>query len=176
MRKLMLSTILVLGLAAVLFGQQQSTVAFHFDYAYQTKDVPEIYSKLGIGLGVTGKIATTFPILSLTTGARYLYFPESNEVSSAGNVKHDSFDMLHLFLGVQLGRDSGPYFTLAECGDFGGKKARFGIEPGIGYLVWEGPGSTRVDFTLKYCMANLMGGEEDEADRQFIIFGMGYAF
>ena len=64
-----------------------------------------------------------------------------------------------------LGRDSGPYFTLAECGDFGGKKARFGIEPGIGYLVWEGPGSTRVDFTLKYCMANLMGGEEDEADR-----------
>ncbi|HQG47224.1 MAG TPA: hypothetical protein PLG50_16315, partial [bacterium] len=70
----------------------------------------------------------------------------------------------------------GPYLMVVETGDFTNSKTRFGMDAGVGYLVPNDQGRMKVDFSLKYCLVNLMGKEEGESVRSYLLFGMGFAF
>ncbi len=176
MRKSALTIILIFCLTTVLLAQQPSSIGANFAYAYRLQENPEIWSKIGISLGLTGRIAVGSPILMLTAGARYVYFPEGYEQTGSGLLRHDAYDLFTPFFGLQLGRASGPYLVVAETGDFGEKETRFGIDAGIGYQLWEGPARTKFDASLKYCLANLMGKDDGEKTRSYLLFSMGFAF
>jgi len=176
MRTLLAAVLLVCMMATLLLAQNQNTVTFNFDYAFRTKGEPVIPSKLGVGVDVTAKIATTFPAVMIAVGGRYLYFPESNKPGASGNFTLKSYDLVTPFLGLHLGKSRGPYLMVVETGDFTNSKTRFGMDAGVGYLVPNDQGRMKVDFSLKYCLANLMGKEEGESVRSYLLFGMGFAF
>jgi len=167
---------MTLVLAAAVWAQSRSTLGFNIDYAYRTAGDPTIPSKMGVGMGVTGKLATPIPLLTFTLGGRYLFFPESNQVTATGNVALNSYDLWTPFLGIQLGKYKGPYLLVAETGEFRDKGTRFGLDAGVGYMVWNDEGKAKVDFSLKYALNNLMGKDPDEATRSYLLFGMGLAF
>ncbi len=172
-----LSTVLLICLMVTLLpAQNQSSVIVHFDYALRTKGEPVLPSKLGVGVGLTARIATTIPVVMLTAGGRYLYFPESNKPGNAGNVTLKAYDLVTPFLGLQLGKSHGPYLLAVETGDFTDSKTRFGLDAGVGYRIPNDQGKPEVDFSLKYCLANLMGKDEGESIRSYLLFEMGFAF
>ena len=176
MKKSTLTIILLFCLATLLLAQPKSSIGINYNYALRAKENPDIYSKIGVGLGITGKIATGSPILMITAGGRYIYFPVGYEQTESGMVKHKVFDLVTPFFGIILGKEKGAYLVIAETGDFGEKETRFGLDAGVGYLYWEGPGTIKVDFSLKYCMANLMGTDEGEIARNYFCLAMGLAF
>ncbi|MBN2354617.1 hypothetical protein JXO59_00805 [candidate division KSB1 bacterium] len=188
MKNLLIAFLMVLSVCPFLSAQSKILFGIHNGIAlptltYHHHDSEEFgfefndSHKIGPEVGAVIKMASIDPWIYTALGINAMSFVGKKAfIDDSTSVRGEPLSVITTFLGIQIGKQVGPYVQPAISASWFDGYPRYGYDIGIGFLQSLGMNKAKLDLNLTYSFLNVLNKEADEQKRNVLRISLGILY